>query len=374
MALLADLTARHRPRAARAGPAPGRTAVPRRQPAAAEPARAASARSSELPYRPDAGDLDLDASLDAIVEAARRRARPSIPSACASAAGRNRAPRCACSSTAAARWAGKPLATSRGRRGRRRVAGAGRLQRARRSARTSWSPRARTARQAESSGRRRRAVAARLRHHRPRRRAAPSPASSWPASTPAARSIVLLSDCRATEPRRCVGRRRRARRAARSSPPRATPRRRSGWPTGRRHADDGQRPHRRRRRPVPRAVRGRSVSFPRGARCAAVAEADGPRSRPAHSQVTSRGGTMPMLFSSGPVAGAVGLRRRGRGLGRRRGAGLARRRGRRGRRRRGRLERPAPARRRATSRRGRWRRIACMFSPFDLRARARRCR
>ncbi len=63
-------------------------------------------------YRPDGGDLDVDASLDAIVDGAfvGFGGRPGRPAE--SAPGRRRARRSVCSSIAAARWAGKPLATN----------------------------------------------------------------------------------------------------------------------------------------------------------------------------------------------------------------------------------------------------------------------
>ena len=81
------------------------------------------------PYRPDGGDLDLDASLDAIVEAepaALRRCR--APAGHGRGAARRR--RCACWSTAAGRWAAA-AGDGRGGRGRRGPARAERLQRAR---------------------------------------------------------------------------------------------------------------------------------------------------------------------------------------------------------------------------------------------------
>ena len=62
-----------------------------------------SGRIAAAPYQPDAGDLDIDASTEAIVEARRGPGRRSTPSGCASGGGSSRARRCACSSTAAAR-------------------------------------------------------------------------------------------------------------------------------------------------------------------------------------------------------------------------------------------------------------------------------
>ena len=61
-----------------------------------------SGRIAASPYQADAGDLDFDASAEAIVEA--RAAQAAIdPSGCACADGSSRARRCACSSTAADR-------------------------------------------------------------------------------------------------------------------------------------------------------------------------------------------------------------------------------------------------------------------------------
>ena len=85
LALLADLAGATDRRAARAGPPARRTVVPRSRPARAG-ACARRRQDQRAALRPDGGDLDLDASFDAIAEAraggvavdAERSARPVV--------------------------------------------------------------------------------------------------------------------------------------------------------------------------------------------------------------------------------------------------------------------------------------------------------
>ena len=67
---------------------------------------------SRQPFRPDGGDLDLDASIEALAEAQGDCGARPTRSGCGSGAGASRATACACWWTAAGRWAAGPLATS----------------------------------------------------------------------------------------------------------------------------------------------------------------------------------------------------------------------------------------------------------------------
>ena len=337
---------RHDPRpptpAARAGPAPRRPAVPRRRPPRPRPRRAASAASTTQPYRArrrrprrrrqHSRRSSRPAAAGAAVDPERLRVR--ALGAAAHRAVPARRPQ---------RLDGRQAAgDQRRRRGGGRVPRARRLQRGRRSPRTSVVVKSQdgaTPVEAIVDG-----VLSLRGHGTTDLAGALDVAGQQLARSNAGRKIVvLLSDCRATEPGDVVVAAAALDELAIVAPDGDDEEARAAGRSGRRHADDGQRPERRRRRPLPRAVL--SDRDPQASRTSAADRRTG-------QQSTSRGGTMPMLFSAGPVArrpptwpAAASRRRRWSAL-----VGAGRRRCRRWRPWSARTT--APARRRATSRRG----------------------
>ena len=166
-------------------------------PARARPDRGASARCVEQPYRPDAGDLDIDASIEAIVEAGggrsavdpeRLRVRGWVQPGTALCLLVDRS----------GSMGGKPLATVGRRRGRRGVALA--------ATTTAWSPSARTSIVAKSQDGRevgragRRTTCWRCAASAPPtwRRRCSAPAEQLSRSRAGRKMAILLSDCRST--------------------------------------------------------------------------------------------------------------------------------------------------------------------------------
>ena len=266
-----------------------------------------------------------------------RRGRRSTPSGCASGGGSSRAPRCACSSTAAGRWAASrwrrtPSPRRRWRSGRRTTSASCRSPRTRSSSSRRTSP---TPVEAVVDG-----VLALRGHGTTDLAGALAAAGQQLARSSAGRKItVLLSDCRATEPGDVRRRRRRARRAGDRRPRRRRRRRRGAGQRRRRRAHDGRRPDRRRRRPV-RAESWPDRIGPRRRSCSAGAIAPvrrGSRRRvgtsagPGRSagDVAGRDDAERVLgrarrLGGGAVAAAGGGRRRRR-VGRRRPGAAARR-------------------------------------------------
>ena len=319
-----------RRRAARAGPAPGRPAGARRRPP--RPGPAARQRAHRRPRRTSPTPVTSTST-----PASRRSSRPAPPGAAVDPE-RLRVRRWVQPRTAvcllvdrSGSMGGKPLATNAVAAAAVAFRAPGRLQR--RVVRQGLGRRQVAGRPDAGRDRRRRRArrcAATARPTSPAR--SRPPASSWPGRTPGARSraAVGLPGHRAGRRRR---RRRRARRAGDRRPRGRRRGRRASWPT-----PSARRSRRSPARPPPPTPSPASWPDRRARR------PDSPELAPAHGarasgrssrrdqQVTSRGGTMPNVFSAGPSsAGAVvaGGRRRRRPSSPVRGGGRRRRRWRR---------------------------------------------
>ena len=110
LALLADLTGRHRSPPAGAGPPAGRADHGRRGRRGRARQRGVG-RILAQPFQPEAGDLDLDASLEALAVARATAARPT-PRTCGSGAGASRGTALCLVVDRSGSMGGRPLATA----------------------------------------------------------------------------------------------------------------------------------------------------------------------------------------------------------------------------------------------------------------------